>query len=135
MTATYDKKATAHLAASLKTLSDPFLVCRDVRHAWVVENNFHVTPSQQEGGRVRITHIARDLACMRCNTWRHEHYVMTKHDGLEKVGQSYEYPEAYQIPGVPRGVKPSTIISQEVYRRALEEAAHAQPGERETAER
>lgn len=130
-----DKKAAANLATSLKTLPDQFIVCRDVRHAWAVLTDYHVTPSQHEGGR-KVMLILRVLVCMRCDTQRHEFYAMGRgYDGLEKTHQHYVYPEAYQIPGVPRGVKPSNIIQQESYRRAMEKVAHALPGEREHSER
>ena len=66
--------------------------------------------------------IRRELTCMRCQTVRHEHYVHSTY-GLEKTGQSYSYPEHYQMKGVPRGVKPSAIIQDEQYRRSMERIA------------
>lgn len=128
----YDKEAAALLAKNLKDLPDKWVVCRDVRHAWAVENDFHVIPQVTEGRKLK--HIARDLVCMRCTTIRHETYIQSK-TGLEKVGQSYSYPEGYQIPGVPRGVKPSHIVQAEQFRRAMQKVAHAAAGDRDTAER
>lgn len=128
-----DTKARKTLEQALTVLPDHYIACRDVRHAWSTENDFHVYQQAQEKGR-RTMHIARDLVCMRCGTLRHEVYIATRNAGLEKISQSYEYPEAYAIPGVPRGVKPSSIIQQEAWRRAMERVANAHQGERETAD-
>lgn len=128
------RRAAKRLAETLKTLPDHWVVCRDMLHAWAVENDFHVTPMATVG-RKSIMHISRELVCMRCGTVRKEKYHLSARGGLEKVGQSYEYPEGYQIPGVPRGVKPSHIVRQEQYRRAMERVAGAERGQRETAER
>lgn len=124
---TYTKNAPAALllAESLKALPSNWVMCRDVRHAWSVLNDFHVTGKQ--GG---FPVIQRELVCMRCETVRYEWYEQTK-VGLDKVGQSYGYPEGYQIPGVPRGVKPQSIVQQEQYRRAMEAVAGAKRGETE----
>lgn len=132
----YDKQAAKALAGALTTLPDQYVACRDLRHAWLkVINDFHVVSSQSaKGGAKAAAIIYRDVQCIRCETIRHEQYSMTKY-GLEKTHQTYEYVEGYQIPGVPRGVKPSTIIQQEQYRRAMERVAKAAKGERETAER
>lgn len=128
------RKAAKRLAEALTELPDTWVMCRDMLHAWAVENDFHVTPLVTVG-RKSIIHISRELVCMRCNTIRKERYHLSARGGLEKVGQSYDYPEHYQIPGVPRGVKPSHIVRQETYRRAMEKVANAERGQRETAER
>lgn len=127
------KKARDILTRRLQEMPDNWVNCRDMRHAWAVENDFHVVTQAQEKGR-RTMHVGRDLICMRCPTVRHEVYIATRH-GLEKISQSYSYPEGYCIPGVPRGVKPQAIIQQEQYRRAMEKVAGAARGEREHAER
>ncbi len=130
----YDDQAVAKvLGNALKALPDKWVACRDMRHAWATENDFHVVPQSTVGGR--SMHVGRDLVCMRCETRRHEVYLSVKGGRLEKVGQSYEYPEGYQIAGVPRGVKPQQIVQAEMYRRAMEKVARAAKGERETAER
>lgn len=129
------KKARDLLTRRLQEMPENWVNCRDMRHAWAVENDFHVVEQKQEKGGRRTMHVGRDLICMRCPTIRHEVYIVTRYDGLEKVSQSYSYPEGYQIPGVPRGVKPQSIIQQEQYRRAMEKVAHAARGEREHAER
>lgn len=132
MARTSQAQAAKDLSSGLKKLPDNFVMCRDVRHAWMVESDFHVEPSQVEGRKIQS--LKRVLICGRCETRRHERYISAKY-GLDKIGQWYENPEGYQIPGVPRGVKPSHIVQQEMYRRALEKAAHAARGERSAAER
>lgn len=126
-------KAVNTLRAGLKKLEDHQLACRDMRHAWAVEQDYHVEAGQSVGKKIQS--IKRVLVCMRgCETRRVEHYHATKY-GLDKVAQHYDYPDGYQIPGVPRGVKPSVVIQQESYRRAMEKIANAAKGETETAEK
>ena len=128
-----DAKAAKALAQALTTLPENWVMCRDMRHAWSVEVDFHVVPQTTEG---KATHrVQRDLICMRCETIRHEYYIKGRY-GLDKDGQSYSYPHGYQFSamGIPRGVKPSSIIQQEQYRRAMEKVANAAAGERETSE-
>lgn len=129
-------KATPEVAKRFTSLPSQFLDCRDpgLRHAWQRLNDFHVQGKSREGG-VQITHIARDEVCMRCGTVKHERFERTATGGLYKSGQSYEYPEGYLLPGIPRGVTPSTIVYQEQYNRAMREAANAASYEREHAER
>lgn len=113
-----DQEAAANFQAALMDLPEEWVICRDVRHAWDVQQDFHVTHRQ---GR-KVLQIGRVLICMRCKTLRVETYVHTA-DGLDKTGQGYRYPEHYQIKGVPRGVKPQWIIHEEQYRRAMEKIA------------
>lgn len=113
-----DEQAAADLASALTQLPDNWVMCRDMRHAWDVNVDFHVTESQ--GSRIR--EIRRQLVCMRCETVRNEVYHHTRW-GLEKVSQSYGYPDDYQIHGVPRGVKPSWLIQEEQYRRTMDRLA------------
>jgi hypothetical protein len=122
-----DSKALAILQNRLQNLPDNWVQCRDMKHAWTVDDNFHVT---RFGLRNKIAEIKRILVCLRCGTKRHETYVPTGWGGLEKVRSYYQYPEEYQIRGVPRGVKPQQIIQQEQWRRvqtalAEQAAAHA----------
>lgn len=125
--ASKEYKAAKELAEALKVLPDNWVVCRDVRHAWSVLNDFHVVGTAAD--------IQRELVCMRCETVRYETYLRQRNGTLEKTGQSYQYPGGYQIPGVPRGVKPSSIVQQEQYRRAMERVAGAARGEKDVAER
>ena len=122
--------AAINFAENLKNLPDVWVACRDMMHAWSVLNDFHVVGKKQ--GALH-PYIRRDLVCMRCNAVRHEEYEKVR-SGLDKVYQSYTYPEGYQIPGVPRGVKPKTIVQQEQYRRAMEKVAGAARGETEKAD-
>jgi hypothetical protein len=123
------------MEAAVSRLSGQFLDCRDpgLRHAWKLVNNMHVVSQTMEGRR-KLMHLGRTEECIRCGCIKEERFLYTK-DGIEKQGQSYTYPEGYLMPGIPRGVKPSTIIYQEQFRRSMEEAARATPGQRETAER
>lgn len=116
-----DEKKAADLANALQRLPDTWIECRDMRHAWTVMNDFHVTAGQ---GR-RAAEIRRELSCLRCETVRREVYHQTRF-GLEKVGQTYGYVDGYEMKGVPRGVKPQAIIHDEMYRRAMDKIAKSQ---------
>lgn len=118
-----DKQAAADLANALMELPDNWIQCRDMRHAWGVIEDFHVHTSQ---GR-KIRELRRVLGCVRCSTLRIEIYHVGRF-GLDKVRQHYTYPDHYQIKGVPRGVKPQSIVQNEQYRRALERVARAERG-------
>lgn len=124
------------MATSFRGLSDKFLDCRDpgLRHKWDRVNDLHVTEQYREGG-VQVMYLARTEECERCGTIKEERFVNTRDGGVEKIGQTYTYPEGYSMPGVPRGVKPSVIVYQEQWRRAMERVAGAKPGEREVSER
>lgn len=115
-----DEKLAEQLADALTTLPDNWIMCRDMRHAWEVDEDFHVT----KGQGLNIASVRRTLVCVRCETLRVEKYHSLKW-GLEKVAQHYVYPDNYQIHGVPRGVKPSFIIQGEQYRRAMSRIADA----------
>ena len=122
------------VAERLRQQPTSFVYCRDpgIRHAWMIENDFHDIPITQVGRRLAM--LGRDEVCARCNTVKRETFVVQKGGVIEKVSTSYDYPDGYQMAGVPRGVKRSTIIYQENYRRAMEAVANAAAGERETAE-
>lgn len=123
-----DERAAADLADALQHLPEQWVMCRDMRHAWRVMNDFHVTKSDR-----RIAQeIRRELVCMRCETVRVEAYHQSRF-GLEKVAQGYRYPEHYQIKGVPRGVKPQSIVQQEQFRRAMERIANSAKAEKKGA--
>lgn len=118
-----DQRAADALANALMDLPDDWVICRDMRHAWSVIDDFHVT--ERNGRHVRT--IARTLGCMRCMTLRLETYVHNGY-GLDKTSQHYKYPEGYQIKGVPRGVKPQAIIQEEQFRRSMERIASQAKG-------
>lgn len=113
-----DEQLAGALADALEGLPDNFLTCRDMRHAWDLEQDFYV----EAKATVKTGNIRRRLRCLRCDMKRVERYVQMKW-GLEKVGQSYVDPEGYRIHGVPRGVKPSVIIQGEQFRRSMEKVA------------
>jgi hypothetical protein len=116
-----DAELAENLAHKVQNLPDNWLMCRDVRHAWDVTEDFHVTKHKAS----KVQEIRRVLVCLRCKCERHERYAVTKW-GLDKVGQTYKHPDGYVIHGVPRGVKPSFIIQGEQYRRVMEKLAEAQ---------
>lgn len=120
------EKVTARLVDALHELPDTWLMCRDVRHAWSVENDFHVTSQTPK----TIQEIRRSLVCLRCGVLRNEVYIPTRFGGLEKTHSSYVYPQGYQIRGVPRGVKPQALVQSEQYRRTLSKVAESQRADR-----
>lgn len=134
LTAEEVKEAQKRVAKGLRTLPDNFLDCRDLKHSWRKINNYRPREMHTEGGKAktRISPLLyRTLECVRCATQRTDViYART----FERLSVSYDYPEAYTMPGVPRGVKSSTILRQEAVRRANMEAAKATPDQREAAE-
>ncbi len=128
-----DSEAREMLQSALQKLPDNRLFCRGLRHAWEVDDNFHAY--KQHGSS--LIHLRRTFKCMRgCGVRVIEIFVVVKH-GIERTARytDYSLAEGYLIPGIPRGVKPLTIIQQEQYRRAMEQAANAARGEREHGER
>ena len=101
--------------ALLMDLPDTFLFCRDLRHAWSVDNDFHV---YSDVVNAKLTVIARDLICMRCGTGRKEVYVQRSW-GLEKIRNAYAYADGYQLKGAPRGVTASKLIHDIQYRKTM----------------
>lgn len=120
---TTDDRAAADLANALMELPDNWVMCRDMRHAWSVLEDFHVHIAQGQ----KIQELRRVLHCLRCQTLRIEIYHVGRY-GLDKVRQHYTYPDNYQIKGVPRGVKPQSIVQQEQYRRSMERIANSSQG-------
>lgn len=116
---------------ALTVLPENWIMCRDVRHAWDVLNDFHVTPV--EG--TKTLHFGRDLLCDRCGSQRKELYVMRKGTGLEKVAQDYVYPEGYQMTGLERPESRTLILQMEQYRRAMARSAAAEPGQTDSPEK
>lgn len=115
------------ISSHLEGLTDEFLECRDpgFGHDWKKSKGFHVIPVKQIGRKV--ANIAREEICARCGTVKTERFIINEYDRLEKVGQSNSYPEGYLMSGtgVPRGVKRSTLVWTENYRRAMAEVAEA----------
>lgn len=109
-------------AASLRRLRDEQLACRDMRHAWEVDQDFHVVPSQSAGRR-KVLALRRIWSCSRnCGVTKVQNFDVIN-DVLHFVSSYLKYPRDYQIPGIPRGVRPSIIVQQEAYRRAMERVA------------
>ena len=104
---------------ALHRLPDNWMVCRDMRHAWNVLNDFHVVTNGDGSSDVR-----RELQCMRCETVRRESFENNLY-GLSKTSTVYIYPEKYQIHGVPREVPLQGAVRQEQFRRAMEKVANA----------
>lgn len=117
-----DDQLAGLLTEALEVLPDNYLMCRDMRHAWDLEEDFYVDPN----AKVKHGSIRRRLRCLRCGMARVERFIQTKW-GLEKIGQNYIDPEGtpYRIHGVPRGVKPSIIVQGVQYRRSMEKVASA----------
>lgn len=95
-----------------------YLACRDLRHQWMVEDDFHVTSQAKD----RNVYVARSVVCERCGTVRVERYQLTR-DGLELTSRYYNYVEGYQLANMPRGLKPVSLVREEIYRRAQEKAS------------
>lgn len=113
-----DAKTTEAL---LETLPDNFLMCRDLRHAWGVLNDFYVYNDPKQ---TRLLVIARDLVCLRCNSERREVFVQRSW-GLDKERNTYTYVEGYSLKGVPRGTKASQVVHDVQYRKAMTKVAAA----------
>lgn len=124
-------QVTKDYKKALTVLPENWVMCRDVRHAWSVLNDFHVTPV--EGSK--SVHFGRDLLCERCGTQRKEIYLMRRATGLDKVAQDYVYPEGYQMTGLERPEERTAILQFEQYRRAMARSADAEPGQSDAPEK
>lgn len=113
-----DSRYKKILREAMTSVPDDFLVCRDLKHAWEVTEDFHEVTDNRD------THafIGREVSCIRCDTVRSERYQLTK-DGLVRSGTSYLYPEGYKLEDLPRGIKPVSIVREELWRRVVERAA------------
>lgn len=112
-------KALDKFRDGLRDLPDNWVLCRDMRHAWEILNDFHVVATP--GGS---SDIRRELVCVRCETVRRESFENNLY-GLNKTSVAYIYPEKYMIHGVPRAVPLQAAVRQEQYRRAMERIALA----------
>lgn len=124
------------VAKGLQTLPDNYVECRGMMHAWRVLNDFRIMDSPTQNGP---RFLRRDLTCTRdCGVVRHDTFLLRFVRGepqiSEKVRAHYTYPDDYQMPGVPRGVKRQVVVYQEQFRRAMEKAAGALAGERERSD-
>lgn len=131
------RKATNTFLSALRDKPLEEVVCRGVKHAWTVYNEPRVIENPETRRDLPIMRI--DLICERggqAHPIRHETFVVKRIPGtsneykvLERLDASYTYPHGYQIPGIPRGVKPSTIIWQEFVRRRGAHVVHSDPRE------
>lgn len=101
-TMTTPRKATRQRTGPLKKYSPVFLACRDVGHAWSLEEDFHRTATGM---------IERTLVCSTCTTERRDLWFAT---GV-RHRNTYRYPDDYRIPG---GMRPLDV-RREVLRRSL----------------
>lgn len=124
--------AARSFARRLQSLPDAYIECRDMRHSYVITHDFHAVPGTIEGAKVVL--LDRVLGCTRCPKTRVQHFKQGRYS-LEKLGETVSTPKDYSIPGIPRGVKTQIIVQQEAYRRAMEKATGAKPGDKATPER
>lgn len=110
-----DSRYKRQLRAAMQEVSDPFLICRDLKHAWEVHTDYHEVVDERDTS----AYIGREVFCIRCDTVRSERYQSTK-DGLVRTRTSYEYVDGYQLKDLPRGVKPVSIVREELWRRVVE---------------
>lgn len=132
------KAGQRELTATLKTKPETHLKCRTMRHAWTQKNVVRLIKPQT---RRDLPILVIDFVCDRgCDVVRHDTLVVRQlrngdgYEVIERLHPSYTYPESYPIPGIPRGVRSSTIYWQEFVRRQAETIAHVEPGEHGTAE-
>lgn len=97
-------------ADHLTDLPDQFVECRDMRHAWKVQQGFH----EVKGRGKRSRYVARTLKCIRCGGERTDVLNVSTFD---RVSTQYHYPEGYQIKGNAVGNR-GTSVRREAFRRA-----------------
>lgn len=70
--------------------------CRDLRHAWVRENDEVLIETQ---GQVKL--FTRSLVCIRCESVRVDTYRVATRGGhaLHKIGSKYRYAPHYTVRG------------------------------------
>lgn len=128
------EEAQATIADQLQDLPDNFLQCRDpgFGHTWQKFKGFHAVPVKQVRRGSRVANLARQEKCAVCKAVKTERFMVNASDQIEKVSQSIDYEEGYLMSntGVPRGVKRSTLVWTENYRRSMEEVAEAARGGR-----
>lgn len=83
----------------LHAYDEAYLLCRDVRHAWVIEGFYR---NGHEG-------VRRRLHCIRCTTTRTD---SLKVNGM-RIKNQYSYPEGYRLPG---GVEAQTVRAEQLRR-------------------
>lgn len=131
------QKGQREFTAAIQTKPVAHVRCRAMRHAWTQKNVIRLREPQT---RRDLPVLIIDFECERgCNVVRHDMLVVRKLGNnqyriIERLKPTYDRPDDYQIPGIPRGVQPSTILWQEYVRRQAEQIARAEPGDRSTPE-
>ena len=128
------EEAQATIANQLQDLPDNFLQCRDpgFGHTWKKHRGFHAIPVKQVRRGSKVANLARQEKCEVCEAVKTERFMVNASDQIEKVSQSIDYEEGYLMSntGVPRGVKRSTLVWTENYRRSMDKVAEAARGGR-----
>jgi hypothetical protein len=91
----------------LRDLSDEFLACRDLRHAWEELGYYRERGSGRAGGP-----IIRKLRCLRCGTLRRDTLANAF---SEKTTHYYGHPDGYRLEG--QGRLPIDEVRREVVKR------------------
>jgi hypothetical protein len=117
--------AEQFLAGALSDLPDQFLGCRDLRHSWVVQDNFDELELELEGQAKPQRAVFRVLKCRECHTLRTDTYLVIDNGHraprLEKWSASYKYPDGYQMKRgqLPRDLAVNQLVRYETLRRVV----------------
>lgn len=96
----------------LHDYNDKFLLCKDIRHVWVIVAGY--TEIQDSGM------VSRVLECKRCHTRRTDYYRIDRQTQRMIRGYSnYRYPAGFSITGIPRDDKPNDILRYEAFLRFI----------------
>lgn len=119
---------------ALREMDDGQLQCQIYRyHAYTFTGQYRPYNPGETANVANIVPLLKlEQECARCGVIRTDTLNART---MERVGTPhYDRPQNWLPAGVPRGVKPSVIAQQEAYRRAMEQAAKAEPGQRERAD-
>lgn len=106
----------AALRVGLDHLDPDYIGCRDTRHWWETMEDYHLVDTDQVGIQPRQGHskyVRRVIECQRCHTRRVEAYAIVERQGwtmLHSIGATYDYPDGYQLKGLPSGVRSSAEL-------------------------
>ena len=116
------------VAGDLTQLPDKYLNCRDLRHDWKIESNFHDAGFEVEGDGVTQA-VERIILCKTCGTRRTDVSVVVERANsvprMEKLSSQYRYPKGYLMKRgqIPRDIGVSQLVRYETLRRVLAETA------------
>lgn len=114
------------VAGDLSQLPDKYLNCRDLRHDWKVESNYHDAGFTVEGAGVTQA-VERIILCKTCGTRRTDVSVVVERANsvprMEKLSTAYKYPKGYLMKRgqIPRDLGVSQLVRYETLRRVLAE--------------